>query len=118
MNGSPVEYGGDMQSVLGLAAHLMDRLGRWTMDFRFSHWDAVPNSVRAVASTWRIEPTGQIKILDLGKTIACFAAQASGTIIPPLENLQAMVDTEQVEALFGTAHESPFNILVWPLDNI
>ncbi len=118
MNGSPVEYGGDMQSVLGLTAQLMARLGRWTMDFRFPHWEAVPQSVRAAAGTWKIEPAGQIRILDLEKTLAWFAPQAPGGIIPPLQKLRAMTDTQQVEALFGTTHGSPFNILVWPLDNI
>ncbi len=118
MNGSPVEYGGDMQSVLGLTAQLISRLGRWTMDFRFSHWDAVPESFRAVAWNWKIEPIGPIKILDLEKTISCFAPQAPGAIIPPLHKLQAMTETQQAEALFGTAHGSPFNFMVWPLDYI
>ena len=118
MNGAPVEYGGDMQNVLGLTAHLMTRLGRWTMDFRFPHWAAVPASVRAAAWTWKIEPTGQIKILDLEKTLTGFAPQAPEAIIPPLQKLRAMPESQQTEALFGTAHGSPFNIWVWPLDNI
>ena len=118
INGAPVEYGGDMPSVLGLAAQLMNQLGRWSMDFRFPQWDVIPECFRAVAWSWKVEPIGQIKILDLEKTLSAFAPQAPVAIIPPLQKLKAMTDLEQTEALFGTAHCSPFNIMVWPLDYI
>ena len=118
MTSGAVEFGGHPSTILQIAANLMERFGVGTLEFRFPKWSLIPPDFVRAASYWKVEPAGQIKILDLEATLRDFRPQAPQFSPGEMTALKALPETEQVDALFGTANNSPFNLFFWPLDHI
>lgn len=115
---SVAEFGGDPNTVLAIACQAAERHGISSFAFQFPNWKSVPPIMRQAASSWKVENSTQIKILDLEETLRRFRSQAGGRSTLDIADLTHLSETEQVEALFGTASDAPFNLFVWPLDRI
>ena len=112
------EFGGNPATTLGITAYLMRRLGINSLEFAFPGWNWIPPAMRMAASNWKIVPTCLVKILDLEATVQGFRPQLPEPLSLAVGHLKTLPEVEQVEALFGTATHSPFNIFVWSLDSI
>ena len=110
------EFGGNSTTILRIMAYLMRRLGINTLEFAFPGWNWIPPAMKVAASNWKIVPTCMIKILDLEAALQWLRPQSSEPLSLAVSQLKALPEVEQVDALFGTATNSPFNIFVWPLD--
>ncbi len=112
------EFGGNAATILRITAYLMRRLGINSLEFAFPGWNWIPPVMRMAASNWKIVPTCMVKILDLEAAIQYLRPSSPEPLSLAVSQLEALPEVERVEALFGTATHSPFNIFVWPLDNI
>lgn len=105
------EFGGQAQTVLGMASALLDTLAIKELIFRFPADLPIPAPYHAAASGWSLCPAGMIKVLDLPKTLALLALSGD-------EAWAHLPEPEQTERLFGTLGPSPGNIVVGDLDTV
>lgn len=105
------EFGGQVETVLGMVPALLDTLAINEFIFRFPANRPIPAPYHAAAAGWSLCPAGMIKVLDLPKTLALLA-------LPGDEAWGRLSEPEQTERLFGTLGPSPGNIVVGDLDTV
>lgn len=107
-----VEWGGAMSTVLGLAAHGIER--KITEKWGFSLPDAkyAPPQLLAAMSGWSMDSAScRASILDLPKTLQTFEIET------PLQDLEKLDARAQVWELFGKP-DAPRNLWMSSLDTI
>ncbi len=116
--GGVAEFGGDPETVLGLAAGCCQRYGLSELSFPFPDWENVAEPYRRAANGATGRSAAMLKVLDTGAVLAALNPQCPDRKPPGARQLDAWPETRRVEALFGTFSEAPFNVFCWPLDQI
>lgn len=114
-----VEFGGGIESVLGLARQVMEQNKLPGLTLVAPEGIPVPPLLLRAASGWNLAHACMAAILDLPRTLEAFRPQCEA--LPPGFDLPALAScsaTEQVHRLFGSLGKSPFHLFVMPLDQI
>ncbi|HNQ35797.1 MAG TPA: GNAT family N-acetyltransferase, partial [bacterium] len=111
----PVEFGGRPETVLAVAAGVMERLGTDSLTFSMAAGSDGIEAFQSVAAGWSLSSELMAAVLDLEKTLAIFGRQ-NPDFKPDPESLARLDPAGRTRALFGL--DGPYNLFVWRLDSI
>jgi predicted acetyltransferase len=107
------EFGGKTETVLGLAAQVMEQEKIASLTFSWPDMNTVPNLIFKAAAHWSMTHTCMLKIIDLQEVYRLLLPKGANAA-----DVTGRSDLEQAHLLFGTHSESPLNMFIPALDHV